>query len=83
MPKVENQKIEFLTKIQANDLLQILEKLPNKRLYQLTVLLLFTSARFSEVARLTWSDINFNTNLIYFGPSKDGNERYIKMTNDS
>jgi integrase len=80
MPKVENQKIGFLTKIQANDLLQILEKLPNKRLYQLTVLLLFTGARFSEVARLTWSDINFNTNLIYFGPSKDGNARYIKMT---
>ena len=81
MPKVENQKIGFFTKDQAKQLLDILEKRENKRLYQLTTLLLFTGARFSEVVRLTWADINFNTNMIYFASSKDGNDRYIKMTN--
>ena len=81
MPKVENQKIGFFTKEKAKELLELLQQRENKRLYELTTLLLFTGARFSEVARLTWSDINFNTNLIYFASSKDGNARYIKMSN--
>lgn len=80
MPKVENQKIGFLTKEQAEQLLNILQKRENKRLYQLTALLLFTGARFSEIARLTWADINQNTSMIYFASSKDGNARHIKMT---
>lgn len=81
MPKVENQKIGFFTKEKAKELLELLQQRENKRLYELTTLLLFTGARFSEVARLTWSDINFNTNLIYFASSKDGNARYIKISN--
>jgi integrase len=81
MPKVENKKIGFFTKEKAKELLELLQQRENKRLYELTTLLLFTGARFSEVARLTWSDINFNTNLIYFASSKDGNARYIKMSN--
>ena len=81
MPKVENQKIGFFTKEKAKELLELLQQRENKRLYELTTLLLFTGARFSEVARLAWSDINFNTNLIYFASSKDGNARYIKMSN--
>ena len=81
MPKVENQKIGFFTKEKAQELLELLQQRENKRLYELTTLLLFTGARFSEVARLTWADVNFNTNLIYFASSKDGNARYIKMSN--
>lgn len=81
MPKIENTKIGFFTKEKAQELLELLQQRENKRLYELTTLLLFTGARFSEVARLTWSDINFNTNLIYFSSSKDGNARYIKMSN--
>ena len=81
MPKVENQKIGSFTKEKAQELLELLQQRENKRLYELTTLLLFTGARFSEVARLTWSDINFNTSLIFFASSKDGNARYIKMSN--
>ena len=81
MPKVENKKIGFFTKEKAKELLELLQQRENKRLYELTTLLLFTGARFSEVARLTWSDINFNTSLIFFASSKDGNARYIKMSN--
>ena len=81
MPKVENQKIGFFTKEKAKELLELLQQRENKRLYELTILLLFTGARFSEVSRLTWADVNFNTNLIFFASSKDGNARYIKMSN--
>ena len=79
MPKVDNKKVGFLTKEQATKILDILEK-ENTKTYQLTALCLFTGARFSEVASLTWNDINFNTNLIYFKPTKDGNSRFVMMT---
>ncbi|MCG3699489.1 site-specific integrase [Aliarcobacter butzleri] len=81
MPKFENAKIGFFTKEKAKELLELLQQRENKRLYELTVLLLFTGARFSEVSRLIWADVNFNTNLIFFASSKDGNARYIKMSN--
>jgi integrase len=80
MPKVDNAKIGFLTKEQASELIAILEKRNEPLIYRLTILLLFTGARFSEVASLTWSDINFNEQLIYFKSTKNGNARSIKMT---
>ncbi|MEA2018956.1 MAG: site-specific integrase [Campylobacterota bacterium] len=79
MPKIDNKKVGFLTKDQAKVILDKLME-ENKRTYQLTTLCLFTGARFSEVASLTWNDINFDTNLIYFKPTKDGNSRFIMMT---
>ena len=79
MPKVENEKLGFMTKDQAKKLLAILEKRDEPLAYQLTTLLLYTGARFSEVASLTWSNINFNEELIYFKATKNGNARSIKM----
>jgi len=76
--KIDNKKVVFLSHEQAKELLEILNYNPNRRLYQLTVLLLFTGARFSEVAKLRWYQVNLNTGLIYFPKCKDGNERHIK-----
>lgn len=80
MPDVDNKMLGFLTQEQAKLLLETFEQYENKRLYQLTVLMLFTGARFIEIAELTWQDINFHTNLIYFKKTKNGNDRYITMT---
>lgn len=79
MFKPDNQRNNFFTKEQALKLLEKLKKQPNVSLYRLTVLLLFTGARFGEVASLRWSDINFETKMIYFKPTKDGNARWIIM----
>lgn len=79
MPQIDNQRIGFLTKEQAYELLKILEEREEKLAYYLTILLLYTGARFSEVASLTWYDINFNEELIYFHTKKNGNPRTIKM----
>jgi integrase len=79
MPKVDNMKLGFLTQEQAKQLLERL-KIENERLHQLTILLLFTGARFSEVASLTWRDVNFDNNMIYFKATKDGNARHVVMT---
>lgn len=80
MPEVDNKMLGFLTKEQAELILTTFNTYPNQRLYQLTTLMLFTGARFIEVASLKWSDINFHTNLIYFKKTKNGNDRYITMT---
>ncbi|WP_331774062.1 tyrosine-type recombinase/integrase [Sulfurospirillum sp. 1612] len=82
MPVVDNAKLGFLTYDQASKLLDTLKAKKSPTMYNLTVLLLFTGARFSEIAGLTWSDINFETNLIYFKSSKNGNARYITIVDE-
>ena len=80
IPKPDNMKVAFLTQEQANNLFDILEKRESKTSYYMTVLLLYTGARFIEVATLTWNDINFFQRLIYFKATKNGNARQVYMT---
>jgi integrase len=80
--KIDNAKIGFFTYEQANLLLEKLEeyKGSTSHIYELTVLLLHTGGRFSEVASLTWDNIDFEKKTIFFKSTKDGNERHISMT---
>jgi len=80
IPKPDNAKIAFLTQEQADELLEILKAKDSLTMYHLTVLLLYTGARFVEVASLTWNDINFLQRLIYFKATKNGNARQVYMT---
>ena len=91
MPEIDNNRQSYLTKKQAKEILDIL-KSTHTLTYHLTVLLLFTGARFSEitgaasqknktgvVTPLKWADVNFNNETIYFKKTKNGNERHIAM----
>lgn len=91
MPEIDNQRLAFLTKEQANKLLELLKSI-DLNTYHLTILLLFTGARFSEITGassqknkstettgLRWNDINFETNSIYFRKTKNGNARHIAI----
>lgn len=91
MPEIDNKRQAYLTKNQAKEVLEILKSI-HPLTYHLTVLLLFTGARFSEitgassqknktgvVAPLKWSDINFDNNTIYLKKTKNGNDRHIAM----
>lgn len=81
MPNVQNEKVGFLTKEQAKELIDILkEKKEHPLTYRLTILLLHTGARFSEVASLTWNDIDLNNRLIYFKSTKNGNARKVYIS---
>jgi len=81
MPDVQNEKVGFLTKEQAKLIIDKLkEKQDHPLAYRLTILLLHTGARFSEVASLTWDDIDFNNRLIYFKSTKNGNARKIYIS---
>ncbi len=77
MPIYDNKQVGFLTKEQAKELLEILKANKYPLTYRLTVLLLYSGARFSEVASLTWNDIDFNNRLIYFKSNKNGNDRKV------
>ena len=91
MPEIDNKRQGYLTKEQAKNILEIL-KSTHTLTYHLTVLLLFTGARFSEITgassqknktgidtRLKWADVNFANNTIFFKKTKNGNERHIAM----
>jgi len=80
--KIDNASSAFFTKEQAYMLLARLKEHrgSHSKIYEFTVLLLHTGARFSEVASLTWDEINFEENTIYFKPTKDGKERHVSMS---
>jgi integrase len=78
-PKPDNGRLGFISKEQARSLLEALKD-SYPRLYMLTVILLATGARFSEVASLRWSDVNEETGMVYFKATKDGNARWIVIT---
>ncbi len=80
MPTIDNSKTGFLDQEQAKELINTLSLRPEPMIYRLTILLLYTGGRFSEVTSLTWNDINFKENLIYFKATKNGNSRSIKIT---
>jgi len=91
MPEIDNKRQAYLTKEEAKEILDVLKSL-HPLTYHLTVLLLFTGARFSEITGasskknktgeetpLKWTDVNFNNNTIYFKKTKNGNDRHIAM----
>ncbi len=80
-PTVDNQQLGYLSKEDAELMLTILMNYSNRRLYQISVLMLFTGARFIEVVSLEWNNIYFSEQLIFFKKMKGGDERFIKMTN--
>ena len=80
IPKPNNSKIAFLSKEQAKELLDKLKEYENDSLYNLTIALLDTGARFSEIASLDWQDINLKDKLIYLKATKNGNFRYVYMS---
>ncbi|QSZ40775.1 tyrosine-type recombinase/integrase [Sulfurimonas aquatica] len=91
MPDIDNKRLAYLTKDEAKEILAILQS-THTLTYHLTVLLLFTGARFSEITGasaqknkageaipLKWSDVNLNNKTIFFKKTKNGNECHIAM----
>jgi len=79
MPKYDNQKLAYLSYSQAKEVLKVLED-THTQAYQFSVLMLFTGARFDEIANLTWQSIDFDSDLMHIEPSKNGNARKVLIT---
>lgn len=91
MPDIDNNRQGYLKQHQAKKILEILKE-THMQTYHLTVLLLFTGARFSEITGaasqkngqkkgvpLKWSDVDFENRTIFFKKTKRGNERHIAI----
>jgi integrase len=79
LTKEDNARVGFFNKDQIKKLLEVLKNKRSKLTYYLTILLVYTGGRFSEIASLTWYDIDFENKLIYFKSTKGGNARHIVM----
>lgn len=80
MPTIDNARQSFLTKDEALKLLDILYYHPNQQTYRLVLLALSTGGRLDEIVSLTWNDINFTQETIYFKATKGGNARHVAIS---
>lgn len=79
LPKLQNERIRFLSHEEAA---LLLDKLKEKsvKLYRISFLSLNTGGRFSEITGLIWRDINMEAGTITFRNTKSGKDRTIFMT---
>jgi len=77
-PKVDNARMRFLTHEEADKLLNAL-KAKSADVYDMTLLSLHTGLRFSEIAALTWQDVDLSKGTLTIRDAKGGS-RYAFLT---
>jgi integrase len=78
-PKVDNKRLRFLTREEAETLLDELKK-ESKEMWEMALLSLHCGLRASEIFRLTWIDLAIENGLITAKNSKGKKTRYSYMT---
>ncbi|MGA2466162.1 MAG: site-specific integrase [Thermodesulfobacteriota bacterium] len=79
MPKVSNQKTEFLTDDQVKGLLDAIEKDINPYAGSIMLTALYTGMRKGEILRLEWRDIDFEHGFIHIREPKSGQDQKIPL----
>ena len=72
-------RIRFLSEDERKALLENC-KADSKELYLLVLIAISTGARYSEIANLKWSNIDFKSNLFYFMDTKNGENRGVPIS---
>lgn len=80
LPKVDNKRLRFLSHEEATLLLADLKK-RSQTTYDLALLSIRTGARFDEMTKLRWQDIDLTNGLIYL-EGKSGETRPAYLTPD-
>lgn len=75
-----NAIIRFLTESELAKLLEAVKKSEWERLYLLVITALTTGARRSELIKLRWSDIDFQTKTAYLAKTKNSERRVLPLT---
>jgi integrase len=78
-PKVSNSRTRFLTKEEAQKLLDVAQASQNKKLYPYLLLLMHSGMRPSEAAGLKWEDIDLDARLVKLKITKT-DMRYVPLT---
>jgi site-specific recombinase XerD len=79
IPKFDNRRQRFLSHVEADLLLDTLEK-KDKTIYKMTLLSLHTGMRASEIFKLTWGCIDTERGIITILDAKSGHGRTAFMT---
>ncbi len=77
-PKPDNGRMRFLTRTEADDLLNAL-KAKSQDVYDVTLLSLHCGLRFGEIKALTWQDVNLEKGTLTIRDAKAGS-RYAFLT---
>jgi integrase len=80
-PKVDNGRMRFLTRDEADKLLDLL-KTKSTDVYEMTLLSLHAGLRFGEIASLTWQDVDIDKKVLTIRDAKAGS-RYAFLTEQS
>ena len=78
-PRVNNSRTRFLTKEEAQRLLDCAKESRNQKLYPYLLLMLHTGMRPSEAAGLTWGDVDLEARLVKLLVTKT-DLRYVPLT---
>jgi integrase len=78
-PKIDNRRLRFLTRDEAETLLSALKR-ENPTAWEMAMLSLFCGLRASEIFGLTWSCVDFSKGLLTIKDSKNTRSRYAYMT---
>ena len=78
-PKVNNNRTRFLTKEEAQRLLECAKTSRNQKLYPYLLLMIHTGMRPSEAAGLTWGDVDLEARLVKLEVTKT-DMRYVPLT---
>jgi len=78
-PKVDNNRTRFLTKEEAQRLLDAAKTSRNTKLYPYLLLLMHTGMRPSEAAGLQWGDVDLDGRLVKLQVTKT-DMRYVPLT---
>jgi integrase len=73
-PKPDNKRLRFLKHNEADRLLEALKE-KSQQVYNQSLLALFCGLRFSELATLTWADIDLHSKIIQIRDAKGGSHQ--------
>ncbi|MDR1982975.1 MAG: site-specific integrase [Holosporaceae bacterium] len=77
-PKKDNKRERFLTKKEADLLLDELKK-TSEQLYDISLLSLYCGLRAGEIFKLEWQDANFDSNRLFIKDRKNGGNASLPM----
>ncbi|MDR2107753.1 MAG: site-specific integrase [Holosporaceae bacterium] len=81
-PTCDNRRIRFLTKKEANALLEYLKGV-SRQLHDMAFLSLYCGLRAGEIFSLTWNDVDFEHEILSIKDTKSGQNRNAIMTPDA
>jgi integrase len=83
MPRLDNQKTEFLKDEELVRLLDTLEKWPIQESAAFVKFALFTGLRRGEIFKLTWDDVDFERGLIRLRDPKGGKTENLPVSGEA